>query len=127
MLAVVGIIFLGIRFLVAPQTGAQGFGVPLENGNGIAFALTKGIRDVFSGVVGLPFLLGRQRRPVAWIILTATIIPIADGFIMMKFSGFRLQFLAIHWGAALYMIVLAFFLFRPFRTGNGRSVANASQ
>jgi hypothetical protein len=65
LVAVVGIIFLGIRFLIAPQTGAQGCGVPLEKGNGIAFALTKGIRDIFSGAVTLPFLLGRQRRAVA--------------------------------------------------------------
>jgi hypothetical protein len=31
---------------------------------------------------------------------------------MMKFSGLRPAFLAIHWGTALYIIVLATYLFR---------------
>ena len=110
--AALGIIGLGARFLVVPQVGAEGFGVPLQDGNGVAFACTKGIRDIFSGLVGLPFLFAGRRRAVAWILLTASIIPVTDGFIMMKFSGLRPAFLAIHWGTALYIIVLVTCLFR---------------
>ena len=116
LIAALGIIFLGARFLIAPLKGAEAFGVPLENGHGVAFAYAKGIRDIFSGLVGLPFLLAGERRSVAWIILIATIIPIADGFIMMRFSGFEPMFLAIHWGAAVYMAILAVFLFRSPRS-----------
>lgn len=101
-----------MRFLLAPCIAAEGFGVPLDRGSGLAFAYTTGIRDVFSGLVGLSFLFPRQRRAVAWVILVATIIPIVDGFILIRFSGVRLMFLAIHWGAALYLIVLALLLFR---------------
>jgi len=115
LIAILGIIFLGARFLVAPHTASAAFGVPLDDGNGVAFAYTKGIRDIFSGLVGLPFLLTGRRRAVAWILLIATIIPIADGLIVMKFSGPQPQFLAIHWGAALYMVVLAFFLLKTPR------------
>ena len=113
-MAILGIIFLGGRFLVAPHTASAAFGVPLDDGNGVAFA-TKGIRDIFSGLVGLPFLLTGRRRAVAWILLIATIIPIADGLIVMKFSGPRPQFLAIHWGTTLYMIVLALFILKTPR------------
>jgi len=116
LIAVVGIVFLGGRFLAAPRVAAAGFGVPLDDGNGVAFAYCKGIRDIFSGLVGLPFLIAGRRRAIASIIFIATIIPITDGFIMMRFSGPRLMFLSIHWGAALYMIVLASFLFRTSRS-----------
>jgi len=98
LMAVLGIVFLGARFLLAPLTAAAAFGVPLENGHGLAFAYTKGIRDIFSGLVDLPFLLTGQRRAIAWVMLTATVIPIADGLIVMKFSGFQPLFLSIHWG-----------------------------
>jgi len=119
LIALLGIIFLGARFLIAPKVAAAAFGVPLADDNGIAFAYTKGIRDIFSGLVGLPFLFAGRRRPLAWILLIATIIPVADGFIMMKFSGVQANFLAIHWGAAFYLIVLAFFLFRTPRITEG--------
>ena len=89
LIAVVGIVFLGGRFLAAPRVAAAGFGVPLDDGNGVAFAYCKGIRDIFSGLVGLPFLIAGRRRALASIILIATIIPITDGFIMMRFSGPR--------------------------------------
>lgn len=65
LIAALGIIFLGGRFLLAPLTAATGFGVPLVDGNGLAFAYTKGVRDIFSGLVGLPFLFVGQRRAVA--------------------------------------------------------------
>jgi hypothetical protein len=111
-IAALGIIFVGGRFLVAPRAAAAAFGIPLGDGNGVAFAYMKGIRDIFSGLVVFPFLFAGRRRPVAWIMLIATIIPITDGFILLKFSGLQPMFLAIHWGTALYMAVLALLLFR---------------
>ena len=56
LIALLGIIFLGARFLIAPKVAAAAFGVPRADDNGISFAYTKGIRDIFSGLVGLPFL-----------------------------------------------------------------------
>jgi len=117
--AALGIIFLGSRFLLAPKVAAESFGVPLNDGTGFAFAYAKGIRDIFSGVVALPFLLRGHRRAVAWIILTATMIPVFDGFIIIHFSGARPMFLSIHWGAAVYMAILAVFLFRTPRRNQG--------
>jgi hypothetical protein len=34
--AAIAIMFLGARFLIAPRIAAEGFGVPLDDGNGIA-------------------------------------------------------------------------------------------
>ncbi len=35
LLPVLGIIFIGARFIISPQTGATGYGIPLSNqGNG---------------------------------------------------------------------------------------------
>jgi len=114
--AIAGIIFIGVRFLVAPELASADFGVALNGGNGVAFAYTKGIRDIFSGLVALPFLLMGQRRAVAWIFLIATIVPVADGFITINSHGIEARDLAVQWGTALFLLVMSWLLFRPFRS-----------
>lgn len=47
--------------------------------------------------MSLPFLVTGQCRAVAWVMLTATIIPIVDGFSAA-------MFLSIHLGAVLYKL-----------------------
>ena len=112
LVVAIGIIFIGARFLIVPLAGADGFGVPLIGGQCVAFAYAKGVRDIFAGLVLFPFLFTGRRRAVAWIMLFATIIPVVDGLIVLRFSGFQPRFLSIHWGTALLIALLAFFLFR---------------
>ena len=88
LIVVVEIVFLGAGSFSLPDRVGRPR-LPLEYGHRLAFAYAKGIRDIFSGHVGLPFLLAGQRRAGAWIVLAATIVLIADGFIMMKFSRFQ--------------------------------------
>jgi len=60
-LAAVSIIFLGLRFIVAPATGAEGFGIPLApTKEAMAYGWIKGIRDIFAGLVVLLFLIPRK-------------------------------------------------------------------
>lgn len=110
-----GFMLIGIGFLVAPRIASEGFGIPLDGGPGLAFARVKGIRDIFAGLVVLPFLFRGERRAVAWVMLTATLIPIVDGFIVLNSLGAHPLFLSIHWGAAVYFIVVDLFLYRVTR------------
>ena len=71
----------------------------------------KGIRDIFSGLVILPFLFTGNRRVTAILFAMAIFIPFCDGLVIIGHSGFAAPLL-IHWGTALYMLIVAAFLLR---------------
>jgi hypothetical protein len=111
-----GIIFVGVRFIVAPSAGAEGFGIPLADAHDLAYGRIKGIRDVFSGVVLLPLLWMRMRSAAAWVFTTAIIVPVTDGFIVLVNNGAGdVPHLLIHSGTALVMMVTSVLLFRGSR------------
>ena len=62
-----GIIFVGVRFIVAPSVGAEGFGISLADAHDLAYGRIKGVRDIFSGVMLLPLLWMRMRYAAAWV------------------------------------------------------------
>ena len=113
-LVAVGIILLGLRFMLAPAAGAYGFGIPLPaTGGAIAYGYIKGIRDVYSGVVVLIFLLLRKPRATAIAFGAAIIIPVSDFFTVLSVNGAKdVQHLLIHGITAVYMIVTSIFLFK---------------
>ena len=74
-----GLIFIGLRFLLAPRAGAEGFGVFLPPADvNYAFHYAKGIRDVFSGLLLVVFAGLGYDRPLAWVALLGTLIPSVD-------------------------------------------------
>jgi Domain of unknown function (DUF4267) len=107
----IGIIFIGGRFLVAPEIAARGFGIPLEARQDVAFLLVKGVRDIVSGMLFLALLWIGDRRLIGALLLIATLIPMSDGVIVQLSVGWH-PVLAIHWGTALYMLLLSFGLLR---------------
>ena len=107
----VAIIALGIDFILDPVGASTRFGIPIQDPAAFPFMWTKGIRDIFSGVVVLAFLLRGDRRTTATLFAIAVLIPICDGLIILTRLGFAPP-IYIHWGTALYMIIVATFLFR---------------
>lgn len=107
----IGIIGIGINFIFNPVGASTGYGIPIHDPNSFPFMWIKGIRDIFSGLVILPFLLSGNRKVTAILFATAIFIPFSDGLVIINHSGFALPLL-IHWGTALYMIVVAAFLLR---------------
>jgi hypothetical protein len=71
----------------------------------------KGIRDIFSGLVVLSFLWRGDRRTTAILFAIAIFIPVADGLVILSHLGFAPP-IYIHWGTALYMMIVAAFLLR---------------
>jgi len=110
----VGIIFLGVRFMLAPNAGAEGFGVPLSHTKeAIAYGRIKGIRDIFSGIVVLAFLVQRLPRATAFAFGAAIIIPISDCLTVLAVNGGQdITHLLIHGLTSVYMIITTIFLFR---------------
>ena len=108
-----GIIFVGVRFIVYPAAGATGFGIPFSCGADLAYGRIKGIRDIFSGLVMLPFLVQRLRRPAAWVFTCAIIVPLTDFLIVLTTNGpADMAHLLVHGLTAVYMVITSFLLFK---------------
>ena len=73
------------------------------------------MRDVAVGCLILVFTLLRDRRAVGVAILLGTIIPLGDGFTVLKYSPTPLRFLPLHWGGVLACFIFAFLLLRRAR------------
>ena len=107
----VAIIAIGINLIFNPVGASTGFGIPIHDPAAFPFMWIKGIRDIFSGLVVLTFLLRGDRRATAILCAIAIFIPFCDGLVILGHFGFAPQ-IFIHWGTALYMAVEATFLFR---------------
>jgi uncharacterized membrane protein len=107
----VAIIGLGINFILNPVGASTGFGIPIHDPAAFPFMWIKGIRDIFSGLVILAFLLRGDLRTTATLFAIAIFIPFCDGLVILKHLGFAPP-IYIHWGTALYMTIVAAFLFR---------------
>ena len=105
------IIGLGINFILNPVGASTGFGIPIHDPAAFPFMWVKGIRDIFSGLVVLTFLFRGDRRTIAILYAIAVFIPIGDGLVILSHLGFAPPIL-IHWGTALYMMIVAAFLLR---------------
>jgi hypothetical protein len=74
-----GMVVIGLRFLLAPRARAEGFGVFLPPADTqYAFHYAKGIRDVFSGLLLALFAGLGYDRSLAWVLLLGTLIPGVD-------------------------------------------------
>ena len=111
LLVPVAIIGIGINFILNPVGASTGFGIPIHDPAAFPFMWIKGIRDIFSGLVVLPFLWRGDRRTTAILFAIAILIPIGDGLVILSHLGFAPP-IYIHWGTALYMAIVAVFLLR---------------
>jgi len=59
-----GIIALGINFILNPVGASTGFGIPIHDPAAFPFMWVKGVRDIFAGLVILPFLCRDGATPV---------------------------------------------------------------
>ena len=91
-----GIIFVGARFIVAPRVAAAGYGVQPDLGqpSAGAYLSVKGVRDIASGLFVLILIGAGATHLLGWVILAATIIPVADAAIVLGNGGPK----SIAWG-----------------------------
>jgi len=105
------IIGLGINFILNPVGASTGYGIPIHDPTAFPFMWIKGIRDIFSGLVILTFLFRGDRRTTATLFALAIFIPFGDGLVILRHLGFAPP-IFIHWGTALYMMIVTAFLLR---------------
>jgi len=106
-----GIIAIGINFILNPVGASNAYGIPIHDPAAFPFMWIKGIRDIFAGLVVLLFLWRGDQRTTAILFAIAILIPFGDGLVILSHLGFAPP-IYIHWGTALYMIIVAAFLLR---------------
>ncbi|MGC0419533.1 DUF4267 domain-containing protein [Embleya sp. AB8] len=107
------IIYIGLAYLIAPQSTASGFGLPSwPEHEGTAFLAVKGVRDLGTGLVVFALLLTGYRRALGWALLAVTFIPAGDMVIVLSHDGSAAKALGIHGLTAVFVAVTAGLLLR---------------
>lgn len=112
-LMALAIIVIGLRFLLLPEAGAEGFGVPSEAG---AYLAAKGIRDIGAGVVGLALLATGHLRAAGSAVMALSIIPLGDVLVVLAWDGPATVAYAVHGTTAVAMLLVGAVLVRGDRS-----------
>lgn len=109
------IVFIGARFLVTPRVAAAGYGVPqdLDTPAARAYLSVKGIRDIASGLIVIILMASSATQLLGWVLVAATVIPVADAVIVLRNGGTRAVALGVHGLTAVVMLVTATLLLVP--------------
>jgi hypothetical protein len=102
----VGIILIGVRFLLDPVAAGAGFGVAAPPADD-PFLAVKGVRDIGSGLILLTVLAMRLPRVLGWVTLAASFIPIGDALIVLAHGGPAYAAYGIHGATAVVAIAAA--------------------
>src|SRR5579871_5858350 len=79
-----GMIFIGARFLLAPEVAEAGYGIHFNAHGDYSFHYIKGIRDLFSGLLICTLALSRQIKALGITLLLGTMIPVVDMLIVLS-------------------------------------------
>lgn len=113
LLIALGILLIGLRFVVAPQLSVEDFGIGSASHSDLAFGRIKGIRDIFSGLALFALLLARMKKATTYVFTAAIIIPIMDCLQIFLHNGLDLPRMLVHGLTAVYMVITSFLLVRP--------------
>ncbi len=102
----IGLLFIGLRFLISPVNAEFDYGISTNTDADYSFHYIKGIRDIFSGILLVLFVLTKQRKALAMMLLAAIVVPLGDFMIVMGKDGSDWQHGIAHLTAvAICMIV----------------------
>ncbi len=82
-----GLIFIGIRFMLAPEPAEAAYGIQFNEQGDYSFHYMKGIRDVFSGIIIWLLVFSHQKQTLALGLLAGAMIPLTDMLIVLNKDG----------------------------------------
>ena len=109
LLAAIGIIGIGVMYLLQPRAMTPNFGLPLpEEGRNIVWWLRlKGSRDVVSGLVVLALMVWGTSHLLGIILLIEALIPTGDMSLILAANGSTKTAFSVHGLTAALMILAA--------------------
>lgn len=111
LVPILGIIYVGIAYLTAPEATSRGFGFT----SAITPEVTpwqhiKGPRDIVLGLVPIAMLVFFGPVAAAVVLLLEALVPIGDGLMIIRNHGRRSAAFGIHFATAAVMVVAAVLL-----------------
>ncbi|MFI0449328.1 DUF4267 domain-containing protein [Actinomadura sp. 6N118] len=89
--------YLGISFVLIPETQAPGFGLPSwPSGDGGGFLNVKGNRELAMGLAMGILLVTGQRRALGWVLLMVAVAPFGDMITVLAHHGSVATALGVH-------------------------------
>ena len=106
LLAAIGIIGIGVMYLLQPRAMTYNFGLPLpEEGRNIVWWLRlKGSRDIVSGLVFLALMVWGSPYLLGIVLLIEAIIPAGDMSLILAAKGSTKSAFGVHGLTAALMI-----------------------
>ncbi|MGH7366912.1 MAG: DUF4267 domain-containing protein [Candidatus Rokuibacteriota bacterium] len=100
-----GILIVGVLYLLRPRTMAASFGLPvLPSRDATAWLRLKGIRDLATGVVAGVLIATASSGVLGGALAAFAIIPIGDALTILRANGERMAAFAIHGLTAAIML-----------------------
>lgn len=96
------IILMGARYLLDPASAAAGFGIPGPPA-GPSWLAVKGTRDIAVALGMTVLLITGATKPLGCLMLATSLIPIADGAIVLRAEGPKAVAYGVHWTTAAAM------------------------
>jgi hypothetical protein len=109
----VATVLMGARYLIDPQPAAAGFGIPGEGGEvgpAPAWLAVKAARDIAIGIAIAGLLIDGAHQQLGYLMAATSLIPIADGTIVIRAGGPKAIAYGIHWATAAVMLAVAVLL-----------------
>jgi hypothetical protein len=101
-----GIVYVGLRYLLAPAASAATFGLPdWPTEQFHSWLNLKGVRDIGTGVVTAAVLLTATPPTVGVVMLAMAVIPAGDMLVVLRYRGRRALAYGMHGATAAAMAV----------------------
>lgn len=121
------ITYIGLSYLIAPESIASGFGFTAHPaGDADGFFQVKGTRDVVSGLIIFTLIGTRQYRALATVLAVFALIPIGDAINVIAHDGSVATAIGVHAATAVFVLVSAALLYRSSERG-GKSAGKSDE
>lgn len=116
------VLYLGVAFVLTPETSAPGFGLPSwPAGDGGGFLIVKGSRELAMGLVLGVLLVTGHRRALGWVLLMEAVAPFGDMINVLAHHGSMAAAFGIHGLTSALIVATGLLILRE--TGQARRTA----
>jgi hypothetical protein len=105
-------VVLGLLVLFAPRAGAALFGIPEPPGQGLAYVIAIGLRDLAFGLYLFALTRLAPRRTVGVILGITVLIPVGDVMLVAAERGFAASHLLLHAASGLVLAAASAWLLK---------------